>query len=340
MSSMKRNIWILAAAAALALAGCSGGDKPADSSGTASSGSGEKIQIAMIPKGTTHEFWKSVHAGADQAASEMNVDLIWKGPLKEDDRDEQIKVVEDFTTKQVKAILLAPLDDSALRASVLAAQAAGIPVAIFDSGLKDVETVSFVATDNHAAGMIGGSELGKLLGTDGPKKVIVLRYQLGSASTMEREDGALMALKAQPNIEIISDNQFAGATSATAQEMSEKLITQFKNADGTPKFDGVFCPNESSAFGMLLALKSNGLAGKVKFVGFDSSTKLVEGLSAGEIDGLVVQNPFKMGYETVKTMVAHLKGEKVEKRIDTGATFVSKANMNDPEVAKLIAPPK
>ncbi len=342
---MKRNIWILAAAAALALAGCSGDKAPettGSTTGSAASGgnSEEKIQIAMIPKGTTHEFWKSVHAGADEAAKELNVDLIWKGPLKEDDKDEQIKVVEDFITKKVKAILLAPLDDAALRQPVMNAQAAGIPVSIFDSGLKDVETVSFVATDNHAAGKIGGTELGKLLGTDKPKKVIVLRYQEGSASTMEREAGALEALKAQANIQIISDNQYAGATTATAQEASEKLLARFKNADGTPQFDGVFCPNESSAFGMLLALKANGLAGKVKFVGFDSSAKLVEGLGAGEIDGLVVQNPFKMGYESVKTMVAHLKGEKVEKRIDTGATFVSKANMNDPEVAKLIAPPK
>lgn len=346
---MKRNIWILAAVAALAIAGCSGGEKTEDTSGGTTTGtsatgpsgnSGEKMQIAMIPKGTTHEFWKSVHAGADAAAQEMNVDLIWKGPLKEDDRDEQIKVVEDFITKKVKAILLAPLDDSALRQPVMNAQDAGIPVAIFDSGLKDVETVSFVATDNHAAGKIGGTELGKLLGTDKPKKVIVLRYQEGSASTMEREAGAIEALKAQPNIQIISDNQYAGATTDSAQKASETLINRFKNADGTAQFDGVFCPNESSAFGMMLALKASGLAGKVKFVGFDSSAKLVEGLKAGDIDGLVVQNPYKMGYECVKAMVAHLKGEKVEKRIDTGATFVSKTNMEDPEVAKLIAPPK
>lgn len=341
MSSMKRNVWILAAAAALAIAGCSGGDKPSDTSGTTGSASGEKkLQIAMIPKGTTHEFWKSVHAGADAAAQELGIDLLWKGPLKEDDKDEQVKVVEDFTSKKVDGILLAPLDDSALRQPVTNAQSAGIPVAIFDSGLKDVETVSFVATDNYEAGKLGGSELGKLLGTDKPKKVIVLLYQLGSASTMERERGAIDALKAQPNIQIISDNQEAGATTESAQKASETLINRFKNADGTPQFDGVFCPNESSAFGMLLALKANGLAGKVKFVGFDSSAKLVEGLKAGEIDGLVVQNPYKMGYESVKTIVAKIKGGDVQKRIDTGATFVSKANMEEPEVAKLIAPPK
>lgn len=319
---------------ALALVGCQS-SSPAPSSSEPGAGAAEakKLRIAVIPKGTTHEFWKSVEAGAKAAGDELGVEVIWKGPLKEDNLDEQIKVVEDFTTQKVDGIVVAPLNDVGMRASVMEAQNAGIPVVIFDSGLKDVDVTSFVATDNRKAGASGGETLAKLL-TAG-KKVLVLRYQEGSASTTEREEGALEALRAA-GAEILSDNQFAGATVETAQKAAENLINRFKKPDGTLGVDGIFTPNESSTFGMLRALEDAGFAGKVKFVGFDASAKLVEGLGAGKIDALVVQNPVKMGNEAVKAMVAHLKKETVEKRIDTGAAVATKANMNEAEIATLL----
>lgn len=289
-----------------------------------------KITIAMIPKGTSHVFWKSVEAGAKKAATELGVEVIWKGPLKEDDKDGQVKVVEDFTAKKVSAIGLAPLDNSVLRVPVTNAQDAKIPVLIFDSGLKDVDTVSFVATDNKAAGKMGGEKLAKVMGGKG--KVILLRYMEGSASTMEREEGFLEAMKANPGITVISDNQHAGASVESAQQMSENLLQRFKDVEG------IFCPNESAAFGMLRALQNAGLAGKIKFVGFDASDQLLAGVEKGEIDALVVQNPEKMGYLSVKTLVAYLKGEKVEKRIDTGAAVVDKENMKTPEINDILHP--
>ena len=293
------------------------------------------MQIAMIPKGTTHVYWKSVEAGAQKAAKELNVDLIWKGPLTEDDKDAQIKTVEDFVTKGVKGICLAPLDDTALRAPVKEAQDAGIPVLIFDSSLKDSQVVSFVATDNKLAGGMGGKKLADLLGGKG--KVLIMRYQEGSASTTDREEGFLDAIKAAPGIQVVSDNQYGGATVETAQTMAESLINRFKTGDKL-SVDGIFCPNESTAFGMLRALQNAGFAGKVKFVGFDSSDQLVQGLNAGQIDALVVQNPVKMGYLSVKTMVDKLNGKPVEARIDTGATLVDKDNIKQPDIAALVNP--
>jgi ribose transport system substrate-binding protein len=293
-----------------------------------------KITIAVIPKGTTHEFWKSVHAGAVKASKELGVDIVWKGPVKEDDLKDQIDVVQSFTAQGVSGIVLAPLNDKALAGAVKGAVAAKIPVVVFDSDLQGKEHTSFVATDNVAAGRLAGEALGKLLGGKG--KVVLLRYQEGSASTANREQGFLEGIKKSPEIQIVSDNQYGGATTESAFSTSERLLGAQKAADGG--VDGIFCPNESTTFGMLLALQKAGLAGKIKLVGFDSSPKLVAGLASGQIDGLVLQDPFNIGYLAVKTMVQHLKGEKVPERIDTGARLVTKENMNEPATKELLSP--
>ncbi len=293
-----------------------------------------KITIAVIPKGTTHEFWKSVHAGAVKASRELGVDIVWKGPVKEDDLKDQIDVVQSFTAQGVSGIVLAPLNDKALGGAVKAAVAAKIPVVVFDSDLQGKEHASFVATDNVAAGRLAGEALGKLLGGKG--KVVLLRYQEGSASTANREQGFLEGIKKSPEIQIVSDNQYGGATTESAFSTSERLLGAQKAADGG--VSGVFCPNESTTFGMLLALQKAGLAGKIKLVGFDSSPKLVAGLASGQIDGLVLQDPFNIGYLAVKTMVQHLRGETIEARIDTGARLVTKENMNEPPTKELLSP--
>ncbi len=291
----------------------------------------KKLTIAVIPKGTTHEFWKSIHAGAVKAARELNVEIIWKGPLKEDDREQQIKVVENFVTRGVDGIVLAPLDDRALVPCVHDAIARNIPVVIIDSDLRSDRYVSFVATDNYKGGVLGARRLAELLGGKG--KVILLRYAEGSASTMAREAGFLETLKKEfPGIEVVSSNQYGAPTAEVAYKKAENLLLRFKDVDG------IFCPNESTTFGMLRALQNTGRAGKVKFVGFDSSEKLAKALKDGEIHGLVMQHPFYMGYMGVKTMVQHLRGEKVEKRIDTGCEVVTKENMDTPEKKELLVP--
>jgi len=298
------------------------------------SGGEGAIRIAVVPKGTTHEFWKAVHAGAIKASREVGVEIVWKGPLKEDDLKGQIDVVQSFAAQGVSGIVLAPLNDKALEKPVSDAVAAKIPVVIFDSDLQGSAHKSFVATDNLAAGRLAGEKMGALLGKKG--KIAVLRYQEGSASTQKREDGFLEAVRKIPDITVVSDNQYGGATTESAFEKAESLLSA--QSAGSGGLDGVFCPNESTTFGMLLALRKAGLAGKIKFVGFDASEKLVGALREGHIDALVVQDPFKIGYEAVRTMAEVIAGKPVQPRIDTGATVVDKAGLDRPEVKALVAP--
>ena len=300
--------------------------------------SADKITISLIPKGTSHVFWQSVHAGAIKASKELGVNIVWIGPDKEDDRNQQIALVDNQVMNQVSAIALAPLDEMALRRPVKNAVAKNIPVVIFDSGLKDSEDVysSFIATDNREGGRIAGRQLGQLL--KGKGKVIMLRYQEGNASTDNREEGFLETIKGFSGIEVTSDEQYGGASKASAQQASENLLLRFRDADGQLTIDGIFCPNESTTYGMLQALRRSRLAGKVRLIGFDSSNPLIKGLRAEEIDGLVIQDPFKMAYLSVRSLVQVLKGEKIEKRIDTGVTFITNASLEKPEVQELIDP--
>ena len=313
------------------LAACTNSNNPAPDAK-------KKYTIAVIPKGTTHEFWKSIHAGSIKAANELTaqgtlVEVIWKGPLREDDREQQIQVVEGFAAQGVSGIVLAPLDNRALVRPVADAERAGVPTVIIDSGLESEGFVSFVATDNRKGGTLAADRMGQLL--NGKGKVLVLRYAEGSASTTEREEGFLSQIKEKfPDIELVSTNQYAGATRDTAKRASENLLNQFGD-----QVQGIFTPNESSTAGMLLALQDIGKAGKVSFVGFDSSQTFIDALNANQLHGIVVQNPFNMGYLGVRTMVDSLQGKTVSKKIDTGVMLVTKENMETPEVKALLHPP-
>lgn len=330
----RTNVLIALAMAAAVAAGC-GSREPAGG-GAGDQGAGNaKYTIAVIPKGTTHEFWKSVHAGAVKASRETGAEVIWKGPLKEDDREAQIAVVENFVTRGVSGIVLAPLDDTALRPAVSNAVRSDIPVVIIDSDLQGDEHISFVATDNYKGGQLAGKEMARLL--NGKGRIVVLRYQEGSASTTNREKGFLDEIARHPGIRVVSANQYGGATTESAYRASENLLAPLKKG-GKLDIDGIFCPNESTTFGMLRALQDSKLAGTVRFIGFDSSEKLVQALSGGEIDALVLQDPFKMGYLGVKTLVDHLNGKEVPRRVDTGVTLVTRQNMQQPEIQQLLKP--
>lgn len=309
--------------------GCGGASTPAGDERDAG-----RLRIAVIPKGTTHEFWKSVHAGAVRAERELDgVEIIYRGPEREDDRDQQVALVQNFVSSGVDAIVLAPLDVQALLQPVRLATQSGIPVVVIDSGLAGEvgrDYVSYIATDNIEGGRIAGRRMGELLGGQG--RALLLRHQEGSESTMNRERGFIEALQEFPGVELIDPHRYSGATRATAQAAAEGLLmTQ-------AEVDGIFCANESSTFGMLLALRSRGLAGSIRFIGFDSSPGLVEALEAGELDGLVLQNPMSMGYLGVRTAVAHLRGEPIETHHDTGVTLVTRDNMSQPELQQLLSP--
>jgi len=299
-------------------------------------GQDKRLTIAVIPKGTIHEFWKTVHAGAEKAGQEMNVEVLWKGSLKEDDREAQISVVENIITRKVDGIVLAPLDDAALRRPVDEAMRSGIPVVIFDSGLQGDNYISYVATDNFKAGQLAGKFMAELL--DGNGKVAVLRYSEGSDSTTQREDGFLDALQTNEGIEIVTSNQYAGVTTESALKATENLLFRFGGAEGRLGIDGIFCATEPTTLGILRGLQNAGYAGKVKFVGFDSSETMIAALRAGALHGFVVQDPMQIGYLGVRTMVRHIRGEPVPRRIDTGSTLVTKENLEDPDVHELLTP--
>ncbi|MFZ2873224.1 MAG: substrate-binding domain-containing protein [Phycisphaerales bacterium] len=294
---------------------------------------GSPVRIAVIPKGTTHEFWQSVHAGARQTGAARGVEVTFRGPEREDDREQQIALVQNTIAGRPSAIVLAPLDHAALVGPVREATRAGIPVVIIDSGLDakaGVDFVGMVATDNTNAGRLAGEHLRSLL--PGGGKVLVLRYLEGSQSTTQREEGCIGALREGAGIDVIDPGRYAGATRAQAQEAAENLIA------ATPAFDAVFCPNEPTTFGMLLALRSRGLAGKVKFVGFDSSEAAVEGMRLGHVQGVVVQNPIRMGRLGVEAALDHLAGKPVAAVIDTGAMLVTPSNMDSQEARDLLSP--
>jgi ribose transport system substrate-binding protein len=300
---------------------------------------GEDYQIAVIPKGTTHEFWKSIHAGAMQAAEELKAEgvevrIIWKGPLREDDREQQVQVVENFIARRVSGMVLAPLDARALVAPAETAVRAGIPVVIIDSALNSPLPVSTVSTDNYKGGVLGARRLAEVL--DGKGRVILIRVLAGSMSTEQREAGFLETIRKEfPDIVVLSRDQHAGPTRDTAYRTSQNLLNRFGR-----EVDGIFAPNESSATGMLLALRDAGLAGgRVKYIGFDSGTQILPALKAGDMQGIVVQNPMKMGYLGVKTLVAQLRRQPVEREIDTGCELVTPENMDNPAVADLLRPP-
>jgi ribose transport system substrate-binding protein len=263
----------------------------------------------------------------------IDVEVIWKGPLREDDREQQIQVVEGFTSQNVDGIVLAPLDSRALVRPVEEAKRLGIPTVVFDSGLESDEIVSFVATDNLKGGEMAADALGRLL--DGTGKVLLLRYQEGSASTTAREEGFLARIAdAWPDVAVISSDQHAGPTRETAKSAAENLLNRF----GTD-LDGVFVVNETSTRGMLLALQDTQLAGKVRFLGFDGTPAYADAVRAGEMDGFVIQDPFGMAALAVETMVDHILGKPVPARVDTGVLVVTRENLESPEAQTLLHPP-
>lgn len=296
---------------------------------TDSSASG-RLRLAVVPKGTAHDFWQSVHAGAKAAAERLDVDIDWVGPQPEGDREAQIRLVETFANGKAQGILLAPVDARALVTAVSDAKRGGVPTVVFDSDLDGDAHVSFIATDNLEGGRRAGEKLGSLLGGEG--KVMMLRFMAGSASTMQRESGCLEVLKANyPGIEIVSDNQHAPSLD-TARTVSDSLLLAH------PDITGIFCPNESTVHGMLSALEAVGKAGKVKFVGFDASPELLAGLEKGHIHALVVQDPVAMGRRGVELLTAHLRGEKIPARERTTLVVATPENHREPAIDALLRP--
>ncbi len=288
------------------------------------------FQIAVIPKGTSNVYWQTVHSGALSAAKELGVQVLWSGPKVETDKAQQIEIVEDFIVQGLDGIVLAPQDVNALVPVVDRVADANIPLVLMDSGLNSEKYISYVATDNYKGGAEGAKEMGRRLKDGG--KVVIVANDPGGESTNAREKGFRETIEKDfPAIEII-DMKYHYNDRGKARAIMDDLLIRH------PNMDGVFCSNESSTMGAMFALQSTGAADRIVFIGFDSSPELVVGLREGVLQAIVQQDPFRIGYEGVKAMVRHLQGEKVERWLDTGVYVVTKENMDEPQIARLLNP--
>ena len=295
----------------------------------------EKLKIAVIPKSGAALFWKSAHMGAKLGAmAAADVEIVWQAPQTESDQEQQIAIVEQCIAEGVSGIVLSPISYTALIEPVSKAMKKKIPVLIFDSALKGKagkDFIGFVGVDNRKAGGLAGEYLANLLGGNG--KVVLLRYVKSQANTTEREEGFLEAIAKREGIRIIVKDHYAGGTTDEARKASMSIVSQLKEADG------IFCPNEQSTMGMLLALRDANLAGKVKFVGFDTPTPVVEALKKGEVNAVIAQDPSRMGYLSVKTIVDYIRGKKIDQMTDIGVSVITRENLNDAKVQKLLSMP-
>jgi ribose transport system substrate-binding protein len=329
---------LLAVAASLCLCGC-GASKT------------YKYRIAVIPKGTTHEFWQSIHRGAERAASDLEAkgiatEVLWEGPLKESDALEQIALIDKKAGMGIQGLVLAPQDRKGMVPPVERTVAKGIPVVIIDSNLDKEELarkpdliVKYIATDNYNGGKLAAKHLLDVLAREGKSapKLILFRYAPGSESTEQREQGFLDYVEEQikkqkaegkETIQLVSTDKYAGATVDTAEKEAGPLLSQFRDAN----VDGIFAVNESATSGMLNALRSSGLNKKIHLMGFDSSEPLLQALKDGNVDGLIVQDPYRMGYLGVWTLVQHLEGYDVArdgKDLSTGEYVLTAKNLEE-----------
>jgi ribose transport system substrate-binding protein len=325
----------------LILAGCGGSNRPES-----------KYRIAVIPKGLTHEFWQSIERGSKRAAQDLTdkgiaTEVLWDGPLKENDTLEQISIIDRNIAKGVSGIVLAPQHSKTIVAPVERAVHEGIPVLIIDSGLENQDIiVQYVATKNYHGGELAAQHLLKILADEGKPapRLVLLRYQVGSESTDQREKGfedvidrAIEEQKkaGKSTITWLSKDKFAGATKDTARREAEPLLNNLRDRG----IDGMFAPNESSASGTLDALRSLGMNKQLRLVGFDSSAPLLQALRDGDIDALILQDPYKMGYLGVWNLVHHLEGFKVEPKVlSTGEYVITKENLEAQSTRELFDP--
>jgi ribose transport system substrate-binding protein len=287
-------------------------------------------RIAVIPKGTAHVFWQSVHAGAAAACRDFHEEILWDGPPNETDYSRQLQIFDSMLNRRVDGVVVAAADRTALNGSLDRAARENIPVVVFDSGVDSTNYVTFVATNNYAAGQMAARKLAQL--RNGKGNIAIIAHAPGSASTMDRESGFREVLaKEFPALRIVAE-QYSMSDRAKGMAVTENILTAH------PDLDGLFASSEPSSVGAAQALKSRGLAGKIKFVAFDSSEGLVADLAAGVIDALVAQDPFRIGYEGVRAVTEKLDGTSPAKKIDLSATVITKPDLDKPEIRKLLHP--
>ncbi len=264
------------------------------------------------------------------AGRAAGVDVLWNGPPQETDYDRQIQIVDSMTAQRVDGLAVAAAERAALSGPIERATAAGIPVVVFDSGVKTDKYMTYIATDNYAAGRMGGAEMGRLL--HGRGEVALILHAPGSASTMDRERGFEDEVREKfPNIHVVA-RQYGMSDRSRAMAAAENILA------ANASISGLFASSEPSSVGAALALKSHRLAGKVHLVAFDASDQMIALLKEGVISSMVVQDPYRMGYEVVRVLANRINGKTAPKRIDLTARLVHSQDLDDPDVRRLLHP--
>lgn len=289
-----------------------------------------KFTIAVMPKGTKHQFWQAVKSGAEQAGMEENVKVLWQGPANEGNITDQVNLVQTQVTNKVNGIVLAATDSTALVRPLKDAAAKGVKIVTIDSGVTDPEaSLCYIATDNVEGGRQAAKALAKEMGEKGDAGLLI--FQKGSASSDEREKGFKEEIAKHPGIKLVS--MLEANDASKAESTTTNMLT------GNPTITGIFAANEPNGIGAANAVKLKGQAGKIKIVAYDSSDAEIKAIQDGIIQATIVQDPFQMGYKGVKTVLKALRNEKIgEKFINSGMTVVTKDNLSTPEVQKLVNP--
>ncbi|MFC4597371.1 ABC transporter substrate-binding protein [Cohnella hongkongensis] len=315
---------------ALTLSACggkkeSGGEPAASNPGSsAPAESAGKLYIPIVSKGFQHQFWQAVKAGAEKAATELGVDITFEGPETEAQVDKQIEMLQAALDKKPSAIGFAALDSQASVPYLEQAQAAGIPIVAFDSGVESTIPVTTAATNNVAASALAAKKMAELIGDEGEIAMIV--HDQTSRTGVDRRDGFKNEIETNhPNIKIV-DIQYGGGDHLKSTDLAKAII------QAHPNLKGIFGSNEGSAIGVFNAVTELGLEGKITVIGFDSGKQQIDAIKSGKMAGAITQNPVGIGYETVKAAVAAVKGEKIEPIIDTGFFWYDQSNIDTEEI--------
>lgn len=302
-------------------------------SGCASTNTEKEIKhkVVVICKGSQHEFWQTAKMGAEDACEELGVSMSFQAPQDESEIDVQVQMVEEAVSQKVDGILLAPLDSEKLNASIEKAVEAGIKVVTFDSDVSSKSRSSVIATSNEAAGAIAARNALPLLTKE--STVAVIAHVKGSQTAEERKNGFLQEIQnaSDKNITVL-DTAYCDGDMERSRQAAKQFIQK------NPEVKLIYATNEGGAVGAAQAVKELGQSGKIHIIGFDSSDEEIAYLDSGVIDGMMVQNPYNMGYLGIRNLYKIMNGEMTDERIDTGATYVDRKNRNDEDIQWLLYP--
>jgi ribose transport system substrate-binding protein len=319
-------------ALALVVGACSGSATAAPSAGAASpaasSGTGAGAYIAIVSKGSQHQFWQAVQKGATDEAAAKGATITYEGPASESEVDKQLTMLQTALDKHPAAICFAALDSKAAVPYLQKAKDAGIPVVGFDSGVDSDIPVTTVATDNIAAAGVVADKMAALIGSAG--KVAVIVHDQTSQTGITRRDGFVNQMKAKyPNINIVSIQYGAGDPVKSA-DLAKAIMT------ANPDLKGFFGANEGSIKGVLNALKETSNENKIVAIGYDSGQQQIDAITSGVEAGAITQNPVGIGAKCVDAALDAIAGKTMPKVIDTGFYWYDKTNITDPKIAAVL----